>query len=137
MPKRSVIKNSLRFRLSLMAAVLVFGSVPLVAPEAWWGRGAQGDCANTQPKGASWLNWSGYAPWSWGQSVHALSWRDPNTGIWHRNAQADTGWVYGATNTALASSSAGYRVGQWSVTAQYFASFPGLSSQPYFYDFYC
>lgn len=122
MPKLSILKNSLRFRLGLMAAVLVFGSVPLVTGSGW-SLGIQGDCYNTRPKGASWVNWSGYYPLSWGESKHYLQWQNPATLQWEIKAYGNSGMVYGMANTALANSSAGYRAGVWAVGASYAANF--------------
>jgi len=121
-----------RFLTSLLILAVILLSFS-TASAASWSRGTQGDCSGSQPKGDSWVNWSGYSPWDWGWSAHNLYWW--NGSSWSQQAYADSGTVWGSSGTALAHSSAGYRAGSWQVAASHDGSFmPYLDDR---YNFTC
>lgn len=113
----AICKNFVRAGLSLLMAALVFGCGSV---RSSWAKDVQGDCFGDQPKGASWIHWSGYAPWDWGEGQHYLHWW--NGRYWEVFAYSED-ILYGSANTTLARSSAGYRSGLWMVVASYSASF--------------
>lgn len=124
--------NAIRWllRVALVTVVLVVAVLPVGA--ASWARGVQGDCSGFQPKGASWINWSGYYVWDWGQTNHTLWYH--NGSIWVSKASADSGRVYGGTDTALANTAAQWISGQWLVDARYTASFTTSASDYYYFN---
>lgn len=125
----------------LLTAVLVIGlllTTVSIVSAASWSKGLQGDCSSSQPKGDAWLNWSGYTSGSWGSTISQLDWW--NGSGWTTYGYSESGRVYGASNTALAHSTAGYRSGLWSVGGLYSASFNPFNGSwqgPDWYNFSC
>lgn len=141
MPNRGGFFANIDLMKRLTVVILVVGLLAapvLSAGAASYSLGKQGDCSGFQPKGDAWINWSGYGFLDWGRSWNSLNWW--NGSGWNTYAIADTGRVYGGTNTALAHSTAGYVSGLWSVGAYWWASFApfnGSSQGPDWYNFNC
>lgn len=110
------------FKLSvnlLIAFVLLFSSIQ-VAYAASWNIRSQGDCYSGYPRGASWLNWSGYSSLAWG-STWGYLWHWSGSS-WDIKTQGQTTKT-GSSNNAQVNTSAAFESGSWQETGAHRASF--------------
>lgn len=103
----------------LVALMIIFSNTPS-ASAAWWTQNSQGECSNLVPKGASWINWSGYNFWDWGFTKAELHWWNGSSWILKATGNKQ---VYGGTGNASVSLSTTYTRGSWVQAGAHGASF--------------